>query len=80
MTRPGQNLNQQTPIRPTEVKTWLTRESMSPLGRELMEIADKIETSDEEPMDEDALERELTTRRIFAEWRIRSSPMSTLPY
>jgi hypothetical protein len=39
MTRPGQNLNQQTPIRPTEVKTWLTRESMSPLGRELMEIA-----------------------------------------
>lgn len=63
MTRPGQNLNQQTPIRPTEVKTWLTRESMSPLGRELMEIADKIETSDEEPMDEDALERELIRRR-----------------
>lgn len=63
MAQPDQNLRQQTPIRPTEVKTWLTAETMSPLGRELMEIADEIERSDEEPLDEDALEWELIRRR-----------------
>jgi hypothetical protein len=61
--QPDQNLDQQTPIRPTEVKTWLTTETMSPLGRELMEIAAEIEESDEEAMDEDELERELIRRR-----------------
>ena len=40
MAQHGQNLNQQPPVRPTEVKSWLTTtETMSPLGRELMEIA-----------------------------------------
>jgi hypothetical protein len=57
------NPNQPPPIRPTEVKTWLTTANMSPLGKELMEIASEIETSDEAPMDKDALERELTRRR-----------------
>jgi hypothetical protein len=36
---------------------------MSPLGRELMEIAAEIEASDEIPMDEEAVERELRSRR-----------------
>lgn len=63
MAQPGQNLNQQPPVRPTEVKSWLTTETMSPLGRELMEIAAEIEASDEIPMDEDAIERELRNRR-----------------
>jgi len=61
--QPEQNLNQQTPIRLPEVKTWLTPETMSQLGRELMEIASAIQESDEEPMDEDAVERELIRRR-----------------
>jgi hypothetical protein len=63
MAQPGQNLNQQPPVRPTEVKSWLTPETMSPLGRELMELAAEIETSDELPMDEEAIESELKSRR-----------------
>ncbi len=63
MAEPGQNLNQQPPVRPTEVKSWLTKETMSSLGRVLMEIAAEIEASDEIPMDEDAIERELISRR-----------------
>ena len=58
----GQNLNQ-PPVRPTEVKTWLTVETMSPLGRELMELATAIYQSDENPMDENDIEREITKRR-----------------
>ena len=57
-----QNFNQ-SQVRPTEVKTWLTVETMSPLGRELMELATAILSSDEKPMDEDDFERELTKRR-----------------
>jgi hypothetical protein len=63
MAQPGQNLNQQPPVRPTQVKSWLTAEGMSPLGRELMELAAEIESSDETPMDEEAIERELIKRR-----------------
>ena len=63
MAQPSQNLNQQTPVRPTEVKSWLTTETMSPLGRELMEIAAEIEASDEIPMDEEAIDSELRSRR-----------------
>ena len=63
MPQLGHNLDQQPPVRQTEVKTWLTAEDMSPLGRELMEIAAEIEQSDEEPMDEDELEQELIKRR-----------------
>lgn len=36
---------------------------MSPLGQELMEIATEIEASEETPMDEEAIERELRNRR-----------------
>lgn len=61
MAQLGENINQ--PVRPTTVKTWLTPEQMSPLGRELMAIAAEIESSDEAPMDEAALERELIRRR-----------------
>lgn len=63
MVLPGQNLNQRPPVRATDVKTWLTTETMSPLGRELMELAAEIESSDETPMDEEALEQELIRRR-----------------
>jgi hypothetical protein len=56
-----QNLNQFP--RPTKVKTWLARDTMSPLGRELMEIAGEVEASDDKALDEDAIERELIRRR-----------------
>jgi hypothetical protein len=36
---------------------------MSPLGRELIEIANAIENSDEPAMDPEAIERELIKRR-----------------
>lgn len=63
MAQPGHNLNQSPPVRPTEVKSWLTAETMSPLGRELMELAAEIEASDEIAMDEEAIESELRSRR-----------------
>lgn len=63
MAEPSQNLNQQPPVRPTQVKSWLTTETMSPLGRELMEIAGEIDVSDDTPLDEEAIERELIKRR-----------------
>ena len=47
----------------TAVKRWLTYESMSPLGRALMSIANDIEKSGERALDEQAIERELATRR-----------------
>lgn len=51
------------PVRRTEVKTWLTEESMSPLGKELMRLAREIEESDEPGLGEDEVEEELTRRR-----------------
>ncbi len=51
------------PVRQTLVKEWLTRDQMSPLGQELMEIATEIEQSDATALDEAAIERELETRR-----------------
>ena len=63
MAQSGQNLNQEPSVRPTQVKSWLTAETMSPLGRALMEIAGEIEADDEAPMDEEAIERELIRRR-----------------
>jgi hypothetical protein len=63
MAQPDQHLNQQPPVRPTQVKSWLTKETMSPLGRELMEIAAEIDVSDDTPLDEEAIERELIKRR-----------------
>ena len=50
-------------VRPTEVKPGLTSETMSPLGRELMKIAEQIEASDAAEMSEDNLECELALRR-----------------
>jgi hypothetical protein len=51
------------PVRRTEVKTWLTEETMSPLGRELMRLADEIQASDEPALDEEDIEKELNKRR-----------------
>ncbi len=50
-------------VRATEVKPWLTPETMSPLGRELMKIAEEIEASDTAEMSEGDIERELSLRR-----------------
>lgn len=63
MPQLGQNVNGHISIRRTEVKSGLTPETMSPLGRELTKIAAEIEASDEKPMDEDTFERELIRRR-----------------
>ena len=51
------------PVRRTEIKTWLTEETMSPLGRELMKIAREIEASDDLALDEEDVEKELKKRR-----------------
>jgi hypothetical protein len=51
------------PVRRTEIKTWLTEETMSPLDRELMRIAGEIEASDEPAFDKDDIEKELKRRR-----------------
>ena len=50
-------------VRRTEIKTWLTEETMSPLGRELMKIAREVEASDEPALDEEDIEKELKRRR-----------------
>jgi hypothetical protein len=50
-------------VRATEVKPWLTPETMSPLGRELMKIAEEIEASDAAEMSEEDIEQELALRR-----------------
>ncbi len=51
------------PVRRTEVKTWLTEETMSPLGRELMRLAREIAESDEPALGEEDVEEELMRRR-----------------
>jgi hypothetical protein len=53
--------NQRVPE--TEIKTWLTAEQMSPMGRQLMKIAQEIEESDETAMDEREIEQELRRRQ-----------------
>ncbi len=58
-SEPGENL----PVHQTEVKTWLTYETMSPLGRALMDIAAESEQSDGSAFDEEAVEDELKKRR-----------------
>ena len=50
-------------VRRTAVKDWLTYDTMSPLGRSLMDIAKQIEESDAPPMDEESIEAELLKRR-----------------
>ena len=51
------------PVHQTDVKTWLTYETMSPLGRALMDIAAQVEQSDDPAFDEQAVENELKSRR-----------------
>ncbi len=65
MAQPNRNPNQLPvlPIRQTEIKTWLTDETMSPLGRELMKIARQIEASDDPALSEAAIEQELLKRK-----------------
>ncbi len=63
MAQPNQNINQPPNVKPTNVKTWLTPESISPMGRDLMEIASEIDSSDDQPMDEEAIEREISRRK-----------------
>ena len=63
MSQAEDNFDRQPPIRPTQVKTWLTVADMSALGRDLMQIAAEIENSDDEPLDEHGLELELIRRR-----------------
>jgi len=47
----------------TEVKTWLTYDTMSPLGQVLMKIAAENEQAGDPAFDEQAIEEELKTRR-----------------
>jgi tetratricopeptide (TPR) repeat protein len=52
-----------SPVKSTQIKAWLTRDNMSPLGQTLAGIAEEIEESDEPVFGEEDLERELTLRR-----------------
>lgn len=62
---PISNLNRKVKfeVRQADVKTWLTPETMSPLGKELFKIAKEIEESDEPAFDDEAVEREIKKRR-----------------
>ena len=65
MAQPNINVSE-TPaweVRATEIKTWLTPETMSPLGQRLMALAREIEASDAPALDEAAIEQELRHRR-----------------
>jgi hypothetical protein len=50
-------------VRRTETKPWLTPDMMSPIGKELWQLASEIEQSDEPALDEAAIERELQRRK-----------------
>lgn len=65
MSRLPNKSDADVPVRPrrTRIKEWLTYETMSPAGQELMDIAIEIEDSDAPALDEAAVERELRTRR-----------------
>jgi hypothetical protein len=58
-SEPGDNLT----VHRTEVKTWLTYETMSPPGRALTDIATANERSDGPAFDEQEVEDELNKRR-----------------
>lgn len=58
-SKPGDNLA----VPRTEVKTWPTYETMSPMGRALMDIAAEVEQYDGPAFDEQAVENELKLRR-----------------
>jgi hypothetical protein len=51
------------PVRHTELKPWLAEEAMTPLGRELWQLAREIEQSDEAALSEEEIEKELSKRR-----------------
>jgi hypothetical protein len=63
MSQRRPKINEEPSVRPTKVKSWLTAQTMSPLGKQLMKIAKAMDASDIEPMDEEAIEQELTRRR-----------------
>ena len=79
MAQPNINANE-TPawtVRPTEVKTWLTPETMSPLGRRLMALARETEASDAPASDETAIEEELRHRR--GDWEKAQAVLAQAP-
>jgi hypothetical protein len=55
--------NDNPKVRQADVRPSLSYEEMSPLGRDLFDIAKEIEASDDPAMDEAAIERELARRR-----------------
>lgn len=63
MPTTNSNCQPEFEIRRTNVKTPLTPEATSPLGKELMKIAREIENSDEPAFDKIDVERELEKRR-----------------
>lgn len=50
-------------VRQAEIKQELVYEDMSPLGKQLSNIAKEIEASDEPAFDEEEIEKELEERR-----------------
>lgn len=63
MAQINPNLHELPLVQMTNVKTWLKKDNMSPLGRDLMRIAEEIDNSYEAPMDEEAIEREILRRK-----------------
>ena len=85
MVQPNMNINE-TPdwaVRATEIKTWLTPETMSPLGRRLLAVAQEIAASDVPALDETAIAQELRRRHgVFTDgdgWEKAKAVLAQVP-
>lgn len=63
MKQTNQNFDLQSTIRTAQINPLHPLESLTPMGRKLLEMAEKIASSDELPFSEEDIENELTTRR-----------------
>ena len=63
MAQTNRNFDFLSTIRPARTNPLHPLASLTPMGRELMEIAQQIASSDELPMSEEDIENELTKRR-----------------
>ncbi len=63
MAQSTRNIDFPSTIRPAQINPLHPLESLTPTGRELLEIAQRIASSDELPMSEEDIENELTNRR-----------------
>ena len=63
MAQTNRNFNFPTTIRLAQINSFYPVESLTPMGRQLLEIAQQIANSDELPMSENDIENEQIERR-----------------